>query len=122
MRERFVHPERMPDWLTSADLDVYTREFEYSGFFGPLNRYRNVERDWADLAALAGRPIEIPSMFIGGSKDGPTVWGAQSIERFGETLPALHRSEILEGAGHWIQQERAERTNALLLEFLGAIH
>jgi len=122
MRERFVYPETMPEWLSEEDLDVYAREFEYSGFHGPLNRYRNVDRDWVDLAALAGRPITIPSLFVGGSRDGPTVWGARSIERFGETLPALHRSEILEGAGHWIQQERPERTNALLLDFLAVVH
>lgn len=122
LREKFVHPETMPDWMTEADLDVYTREFEYSGFFGPLSRYRNVDRDWEDLAAFANRPITIPALFIGGSKDGPTIWGGPAIARFGETLPKLHQSVILDGCGHWVQQERAEETNALLLDFLGSIH
>jgi pimeloyl-ACP methyl ester carboxylesterase len=122
LRDKFVFPEKMPDWLSEADLDVYTREFEYSGFFGPLSRYRNVERDWEDLAALADRPIELPALFIGGSKDGPTIWGAPAIARFAESLPRLTRSEILEGSGHWIQQERPHETNALLLEFLKQIH
>ncbi|MEQ8485610.1 MAG: alpha/beta hydrolase [Pseudomonadales bacterium] len=120
--EKFVFPEVMPDWLTEADLDVYTREFEYSGFFGPLSRYRNVDRDFVDLAAFAGRPITQPALFIGGSKDGPTIWGAPAIERFPQTLPNLRRSEILPGAGHWIQQERAPETNALLIEFLNQVH
>lgn len=122
LREKFVYPETMPAWLSEADLDVYTREFEYSGFFGPLSRYRNVDRDWEDLAAYANRPIEIPALFIGGSKDGPTIWGQPAIARFGETLPKLHRSEILDGCGHWVQQEQADATNALLLDFLAAIH
>ncbi|MEQ8857395.1 MAG: alpha/beta hydrolase [Pseudomonadales bacterium] len=119
--DKFVYPETMPDWLSDADLDVYTGEFEYSGFFGPLSRYRNVDRDFADLAAFAGRPIEQPSLFIGGSKDGPTIWGAPAIERFPHTLPGLVRSEILDGAGHWIQQERAQRVNELLIEFLDGL-
>ena len=122
LKDKFVYPETFPAWLTEQDLDVYAREFEYSGFFGPLSRYRNVDRDWEDLAAFADRPIGIPSLFIGGSRDGPTIWGAPAIQRFSETLPRLHRSVIIEGAGHWIQQERAEETNALLIDFLEAIH
>ncbi len=122
LREKFVYPEAMPAWMSEADLDVYTREFQYSGFFGPLSRYRNVDRDWEDLAAFAYRPIEVPALFIGGTKDGPTIWGKPAIDRFPETLPKLHQSVILEGCGHWVQQERAEETNALLLDFLAAIH
>ncbi len=122
LRDKFVYPATMPQWLSEADLDVYAREFEYSGFFGPLSRYRNVDRDWEDLAGFAGRPIAIPALFIGGSRDGPTIWGAPSIARFPETLPRLFKSEIIDGAGHWIQQEAATRTNDLLIEFLRAIH
>ena len=122
LRDKFVFPEQMPHWLSEADLDVYTREFEYSGFFGPLSRYRNVDRDWRDLAAFAGQPITIPALFIGGSKDGPTVWGQPAIERFPETLPKLTRSVILDGCGHWVQQEQADETNALLLAFLKGLH
>ena len=121
LSEKFVYPDVMPDWMTDKDLDVYTREFEYSGFFGPLSRYRNVDRDWEDFSAFAGQPIAIPSLFIGGEKDGPTIWGASAIANYNQTLPKLFKSEILPGAGHWIQQERAERTNELLLEFLNSL-
>lgn len=121
MRDIFEYPDSMPKWMTDHDLDVYTREFEYSGFFGPLNRYRNVDQDWADLAAFARRPITIPSLFIGGTKDGPTIWGEAAIAAFQDTLPALHHCEILEGSGHWIQQERPEETNKLLLDFLHTV-
>lgn len=122
MKEQFLYPEQMPDWLSDQDLDHYAREFEYSGFFGPLGRYRNVDRDWEDLAGLAGQPIRIPALFIGGDRDGPTIWGGAAIERFSETLPELTRAEILPGCGHWTQQERAAETNELLLAFLAAIH
>ena len=122
LRDKFVFPQKMPRWLSDAELDVYAREFEYSGFFGPLSRYRNIERDWEDLAGFADRPIELPALFVGGSKDGPTILSAPAIARFGETLPRLTRSVILDGSGHWIQQERPDETNALLLEFLKQIH
>lgn len=121
MRDGFVYPETLPEWLSETDLDIYTEEFEYSGFFGPLCRYRNVDQDWRDLAPFAGRPIEIPALFIGGAKDGPTVWGGPAIDNFTTTLPQLHRSEILDGCGHWIQQERPMQTNELLIDFLGAL-
>jgi pimeloyl-ACP methyl ester carboxylesterase len=120
--DQFVYPDVMPAWLSAADLDVYTSEFEYSGFFGPLCRYRNVGRDWEDLAGFADRPITIPALFVGGDRDGPTIWGRPAIDRFGVTLPELTRCEILPGCGHWTQQERPDATNALLNEFLKRIH
>jgi pimeloyl-ACP methyl ester carboxylesterase len=122
LRDKFVYPNAMPAWLTETDLDVYAREFEYSGFAGPLARYRNVDRDWEDLTAFANQPITIPALFIGGERDGPTLWGGGAIQRFNETLPQLYRTEILPGCGHWIQQERADATNELLIEFLRTVH
>lgn len=121
MGDRFAYPDEMPAWLTEEDLDVYAGEFERTGFTGGLNRYRNVDRDWEDLSAFRFRPIEVPALFVGGSKDGPTIWGAPAIERFGQTLPRLHRSVILDGCGHWTQQERPNEVNEALLDFLGAL-
>ena len=118
MSDRFSLPETMPAWLTESDLDFYAAEFERTGFAGPLNRYRNVDRDWEDLRAFRGRPIDVPALFIGGEKDGPTMWGAASIAKFDVTLPKLHKSIILPGCGHWVQQERAEAVNSALIEFL----
>jgi len=118
MRDRFLHPDELPVWMTDADLDFYTAEFVRSGFTGPLNRYRNVDRDWEDLAVFGHHPIEVPALFVGGELDGPTRWGGKAIERFGRTLPRLHRAEILPGCGHWVQQERPDDVNDLLLDFL----
>jgi pimeloyl-ACP methyl ester carboxylesterase len=120
MRDRFAYPDAMPTWMTEEDLDVYAGEFERTGFTGGLNRYRNVDRDWEDLTVFRGRPIEVPALFVGGSKDGPTLWGKPAIDRFPETLPKLHRSIILEGCGHWTQQERPAEVNEALLDFLAA--
>jgi pimeloyl-ACP methyl ester carboxylesterase len=119
VRDRFSYPEAMPSWMTAADLDFYAGEFERTGLSGGLNRYRNVDRDWEDMAAFHGAPIQVPALFVGGDRDGPTVWGKPAIDRFPQTLPRLVRSEILSGCGHWIQQERPEETNRLLVDFLG---
>jgi pimeloyl-ACP methyl ester carboxylesterase len=120
MKDRFHRPDALPAWLSAADLDVYVAEFEHSGLRGPLNRYRNVDRDWEDLAAFRGAPIAVPALFIGGDRDGPTMWGAPAIAAFGETLPLLHRSIILEGCGHWTQQERPDEVNDALVDFLAS--
>ncbi len=87
LRDRFVLPDELPAWLTEADLDFYTAEFEAKGFRGALNRYRNVDRDWLDLQPWSRQPITVPSLFIGGERDGPTIWGQRAIDRFPQTLP-----------------------------------
>ncbi|MEM7216857.1 MAG: alpha/beta hydrolase [Pseudomonadota bacterium] len=122
MKDMFIYPDTHPEWMTEQDLDFYASEFERTGLTGGLNRYRNVGRDFNDLAAYRDQPINIPALFIGGERDGPTIWGAASIERFPETLPKLSRSVIVPGSGHWIQQERWQETNDALLEFLAELH
>jgi pimeloyl-ACP methyl ester carboxylesterase len=121
MKDRFHRPDTMPSWLTERDLDAYASEFEHTGFRGPLNRYRNVDRDWEDLAAWRGASISVPALFVGGDRDGPTIWGAPAIAAFDRTLPRLHRSLILPGCGHWTQQERPTEVNDALLDFLATL-
>ncbi|MFI8878704.1 alpha/beta fold hydrolase [Streptomyces sp. NPDC055243] len=112
----------LPSWLTEADLDFYAAEFERTGLTGALNRYRNVDRDWEDLAAWDGTPIVQPSLFIGGDQDASTTWLADAIKAYPKTLPGLVSSHILEGCGHWVQQERAYEVNRLLAEWLRGVH
>ncbi|WP_052710731.1 alpha/beta hydrolase [Pseudofrankia sp. DC12] len=118
MRDRFPTPDRLPAWLTENDLDFYVEEFERTGFRGALNRYRNVDRDWQDLQPWRGAPLRVPSLFIAGEQDSPTQWGGRAIARFPDTLPGLRGSHILPGCGHWVQQERADEANRLLVNWL----
>ncbi|WP_405607127.1 alpha/beta hydrolase [Streptomyces sp. NBC_01511] len=120
LRDRFP-AGRLPAWLSEADLDHYAGEFERTGMTGALNRYRNVDRDWADLAAWDGAPLTQPSLFIGGGLDASLAWMADAVRNFPSTLPGLVSSHIIEGCGHWVQQERAEEVNQLLSEWLGAL-
>ncbi|MDQ0791886.1 alpha/beta fold hydrolase [Streptomyces sp. B1I3] len=121
MRDRFVRGP-LPSWLSEADLDVYGAEFGRTGLTGGLNRYRNVDRDWEDLAAWDGARLTAPALFIGGSLDASTAWLADAIAAYPTTLPGLVSSHILEGGGHWIQQERADEVNGLLTTWLHALH
>ena len=115
-------PQPVP-WLSEADLDYYAGEFERSGFRGPLNRYRNHERDFEWLQRFAGRRIEQPALFIGGTRDpATTLFGAVADP---VTLMRMfaHKVEghVLEGVGHWTQQERPAEVNRLLLDWLARL-
>jgi pimeloyl-ACP methyl ester carboxylesterase len=120
LRDRFPGG-RLPSWLTEHDLDVYAGEFERTGMTGALNRYRNMDRDWEDLADLAGSPIEQPSLFIGGTLDASTTWMSDAIDAFPATLPGLVSSHLLDGCGHWLQQERPTEVNHLLTTWLATL-
>ncbi|WP_079173121.1 alpha/beta hydrolase [Streptomyces monashensis] len=120
LRERFP-AGRLPAWLGERDLDVLAGEFERTGLTGALNRYRNMDRDWVDLAGYAGAPITQPSLFIGGALDASLAWLADAVTAYPETLPGLLGSHILDGCGHFVQQERPEETNRILLDWLAAL-
>jgi pimeloyl-ACP methyl ester carboxylesterase len=120
MRERFP-VDRLPAWLDEAELDVYAGEFERTGLTGALNRYRNMDRDWEELAAHRGAPVTQPSLFIGGAMDASTTWLSDAIDAYPTTLPGLRSSHILDGCGHWIQQERGDDVNRILIEWLAGL-
>ncbi len=109
-------PASLPPWLTPHDLGVYVSEFEHTGFTGGLNWYRNVTRNWERSADLAGARVGQPAMFISGSRD--PARNPTAISRLGENVPNLRALHILEGCGHWTQQERPAEVNRLLLDFL----
>ncbi len=115
-----VDPATLPAWLPPEDIAFYAGEFERAGFRGGLNWYRNLRRSWELLAPWRGCVIRQPSMFIAGARDNVLKFPASQaqIDAYPRTLPGLRGCHILDGAGHWIQRERAEAVNALLLAFL----
>ena len=119
--EGMMDPGVMPAWLSPADLDYYVEEFERSGFRGPINRYRNHDRDFEWLQGFKDRKLEQPSLLIGGDKD-PAFNGFGRIADPGalmrEHATDLRGVHILPGCGHWTQQERPAETTALLLDWL----
>jgi len=113
-------PDPFPRWLTPADLDYYVHEFQQSGFRGPLNRYRTSELDFAQQAAVADQRIEQPAAFIAGSLDPVLrfVPGVDLIEMMRSRMGNLRLLRLVDGAGHWVQQERPAEVNTALLQFL----
>ncbi|MGB2695147.1 MAG: alpha/beta hydrolase [Dehalococcoidia bacterium] len=109
-------PEKLPDWLSEADLTFYTKEFEQSGFRGPLNRYRNMDRDWEAMPELAGAKIQQPALFIAGERD--PVIGFANPAGMKEHVPSLKDIVMIPGCGHWTQQENPKEVNDALISFL----
>ncbi len=120
--DAMVQPDKLPDWLSEEDLAYYVGEFKRTGFRGGLNWYRNFKRNWELLAPWANAKVNVPAMFIGGLKDGvvtgPERNGEGPMVQMLDTVVTDLRSKVLiEGAGHWNQQEKPEETNRALIDF-----
>ncbi|HEX5008606.1 MAG TPA: alpha/beta hydrolase [Hyphomonadaceae bacterium] len=114
-----INPEKFPAWLPDEDIDYMVGEFTQSGFRGPLNRYRNFHRDFALMSKYAGQKIEQPAMFMAGTADvGIRMFGRDVETRMRQHFDDLRGFHMIEGAGHWNQQEKPEETNGLLLGWL----
>lgn len=116
-------PERLPDWLAEEDLARMVAAYRASGFRGGLNLYRNIDRNWSLTAAWEGATIRQPSFFLAGSRD-PVILGPMgrgALEGMARRLPGLRGSVLLDGAGHWVQQERPREVTEALLGFLAGL-
>ena len=108
-------------WLTDAELSVYADAFRENGFQGGLQWYRcrTTPGQSDDVMALAGRSIDVPSMFIAGAADWGVYQKPGDFERMqGTACTQMRGCHLVPGAGHWVQQEQPEKTAALLLDFL----
>ncbi len=116
-------PERRPAWLTERDLDHWTDLYQRTGFAGGLNWYRNIDHNWEHLAPWQDAKVQAPALYIVGDRD--LVYhfpgGRRALDELGSFVPNLTRSIVLDGCGHWTQQERPEKINQALIEFLGAL-
>jgi pimeloyl-ACP methyl ester carboxylesterase len=111
---------KLPDWLSEADVAYFAAAYRESGFRGGLNWYRNIDRNWELTAPWQGAQIHQPSLFVAGSNDSVITGliGAKRVMELERVLPDLRQRLIVDGAGHWIQQERPDEVNAALIGFL----
>jgi pimeloyl-ACP methyl ester carboxylesterase len=116
--DSFKVPEKLPSWLSEADLDFYANEFKRTGFVGGLNWYRNIDTTWEITGFLDGARITQPSLFITGDQDPVIVMYAEWYKRVAELLTNLRVNVTLPGVGHWTQQERPAEVSRLMIEFL----
>jgi pimeloyl-ACP methyl ester carboxylesterase len=120
---RLGKPKTLPLWLTQKDLDYFVGEFTEAGFRGGVNYYRNFDRNWEITPQLAGARIKVPVAFIAGVDD-IVIRGAKEDAlrtQMSRVADDLRGVKLVPGAGHWIQQEKPQDTNAFILDFLAGL-
>jgi pimeloyl-ACP methyl ester carboxylesterase len=108
-------------WLPDAELRVYSAEYARTGFQGGLEGYRTGAsgRFTSEQQLFAGRTIDVPSMFIGGRSDWGVYQNPGALERMQKVAcTRMVATHLVDGAGHWVQQEQPEAVSRLLVEFL----
>jgi pimeloyl-ACP methyl ester carboxylesterase len=114
--------DQMPGWLSEVDVMHFARSFRRTGFRGGLNWYRNIDRNWDLTAPWQGAVITQPALFIAGTKD-PVISGVigeRALAAIERIAPNIKGKVLIEGAGHWVQQERPAEVNTAIVEFLRA--
>ncbi|MDP7632881.1 MAG: alpha/beta hydrolase [Candidatus Latescibacteria bacterium] len=109
-----IEPHR---WLTDDELRVYSGEYERTGFQGGLQWYRCATGKTfrPELRAYAGRTIDVPCSYIAGKSDWGTFQSPGSFERMQtDACTAFQRAHLIDGAGHWVQQEQPETVCRIL--------
>jgi pimeloyl-ACP methyl ester carboxylesterase len=108
-------------WLPDQELAVYSAEYQRTGFQGGLQWYRcgTSSAFTAELETWSGKTIDVPSCFISGKQD----WGTHQRPGVFETMQTtactrMTGVHLVEGAGHWVQQEQPGEVSRLLLHFL----
>jgi pimeloyl-ACP methyl ester carboxylesterase len=111
-------PEKLPAWLSEEDVDTYAAAFVKSGFFGPVSFYRNMDANWERSKNLPPSLYAFPTGFVTGSLDPVNMMMPDGIANMEAALPDFRGATIVEGAGHWVQQEKPDEVNAAVLKFL----
>lgn len=119
--DTLVDPGIAPIWMGEAELALYVADYKRNGFTGPINWYRNLDRNWELMAKYEGAKVMQPALFILGEQDPVRGQTQRNLERLSETVPNLKQSVILDNCGHWTQQEKPEEVNRLLLGFLKSL-
>lgn len=110
-------------WLTEAEVEVYAGEYGRTGFTGALQGYRvrrgSDPKSLAELITFSGRTIDVPSMYIAGKSDWGVYQTPGAVEKMQSTAcTRMAGFHLLDGAGHWVQQEQPKQVSALLVGFL----
>lgn len=118
-----VVPATLPDWVTETDIDFYAGEFRTSGFRGPLNWYRNIDRNWEQMAPWSNAKVQVPALFMVGDRDPVMTFRGMNrlIPNLEQFVPGLRERHVLPGCGHWIQREQSNAVNSALLRFLASL-
>ena len=109
-------------------MNYFIKEFEQSGFRGPFNRYRAQDIDFEDLQEFKNMSYPLPACFITGTLDPVNFFARDEsasqediLEAFTKNYDDLRKAEIIEGIGHWTQQESPELVTSHMIDFLTKI-
>ncbi len=116
-----AHDATLPPWMSAEHFQEYVDAFTQGGFKGPIDWYRNLDRNWALTAFVQDQLILQPALFLVGERDPVRHYSGQHEAGLKDWAPDLRGSHVLAGAGHWLQQERPEEVNRLLLDFLAGL-
>ena len=110
-------------WLTDEELDVYVSEYGRTGFQGGLQSYRvgRTPRLGAEMQLFAGRTIDVPATFVSGKSDWGVYQRAGSLEGMEKSCTKFQGTQLIEGAGHWVQQEKAAQLADRVIAFLKSL-
>ena len=114
-------PDGPLSFLSDDELAAYASAFETGGMQGPLNWYRNFDRNSADAKAYGDNIIRQPAGFLAGDRDPVLAMLPGQLEHMRTAIADLRVEKLVPDAGHWIQQERPAATNDALIDFLGAL-
>jgi pimeloyl-ACP methyl ester carboxylesterase len=123
MLDGMIDPDPLPSFVTADDIATYAAAYETSGWHGPLNRYRAQGLDAADLGQIDAGDLTQPAAFVGGEFDVVRQFmpGLDLFDMAPNHCQDFRGSTIVPGAGHWVQQEAPDATNAALDEFLDSL-
>jgi pimeloyl-ACP methyl ester carboxylesterase len=110
-------------WLTEPEVEVYATEYGRTQFTGALQGYRvrrgSDPKSIAEMHTFSGRSIDVPSMFVAGRSDWGVYQTPGAVDKMrSSACTRMAGFHLLDGAGHWVQQEQPERVSALLVQFL----
>jgi len=118
-------PKGLPAHLNQGEFENYFRAFARSGFDNPFNYFRNIEQNWEASERWTHASLSMPVTFIAGDRDFvvTTADGSlgSTVEAMNDHCKDLRGIHLIEGAGHWVQQEAPEQVNQLLLNFLESL-
>ncbi len=103
------------DWITPETVRVFADAFRSGGIAGPINYYRNMDRNWELTAPLAGSPITLPALMVSAAND--PILNPETTAGMEAVVPNLTK-RLIEDCGHWTQQEQPDEVNRVLIEFL----
>ncbi|KAK3041931.1 hypothetical protein RJ639_002239 [Escallonia herrerae] len=115
-------PLPLPSWILEDDLKHFAQNFEKKGFTGGLNYYRALDLNWELTAPWTGAQVKVPVKFVVGDLDMTyTTPGVKEYIHnggFKKDVPLLEDVVVMEGVGHFINQEKAEEINAHIHDFI----